>query len=334
MALNGVLHAFRCAIAETGLTPPGDVIPDGQIHRFATNGRPDDDAGWYILFGDDSPAGEFGCWRAGIKRTWSARNMTSMTPVELQIHKQRLTQVQNQREEEEARRHAEAATKAAELWQHMLLAPSDHPYLTTKGVLAHDLRVYSGALHIASQSMDGAFVVPLCDASGALCSLEFITKDGDKFFLPGGRKRGCWYVLGKIVDTIGITEGYATGATVHQAIDIPIVIAFDAGNLRPVAEAIRTKYPHSHIFIFGDNDENRTGQNKASEAALAVSGITVIPDGIGDDWNDMHQRDGLDAVRTAILSQVHRAEEITVIPLDDAALPPFPIEAFPERFAP
>ena len=98
MALNGVLDAFRCAIAETGLTPPGDVIPDGQIHRFATNGRPDDDAGWYILFGDDSPAGEFGCWRAGIKRTWSARNMTSMTPVELQIHKQRLTQVQNQRE--------------------------------------------------------------------------------------------------------------------------------------------------------------------------------------------------------------------------------------------
>ena len=68
--------------------------------------------------------------------------------------------------------------------------------------------------------------------------------------------------------------------------------------------------------------------------APAVRGITVIPDGIGDDWNDMHQRDGLDAVRTAILSQVHRAEEITVIPLDDAALPPFPIEAFPERFAP
>jgi hypothetical protein len=40
---------FEKAIQAAGLTPPYEVNADGQIHRFSTNSKIDDDAGWYVL---------------------------------------------------------------------------------------------------------------------------------------------------------------------------------------------------------------------------------------------------------------------------------------------
>ena len=55
------LEAFRDAIAAAGLTPPDEIIGDGKLHRFSSNGRPRDESGWYKFFDDDRPAGAFGC---------------------------------------------------------------------------------------------------------------------------------------------------------------------------------------------------------------------------------------------------------------------------------
>ena len=298
-AIGEATEAFRSAISAAGITPPANVIPDGKIHRFQSDVKHGDLAGWYILFGDDPLAGEFGCFRSGIKITWAARGITSLSPTESRALKHRFRLIQKQREEEEARCHAEAAGQATALWEAMSPAPVDHPYLVKKGVPTNHLRVYRGALSIAGCRVDGAVVVPLCDEHGKLWSLEFICTDGTKRFLPGGRKQGCCSNLGEVTEIACIAEGYATGASVHQATNLPVVIACDAGNLRPVAETLRKKYPHARIYICGDNDERGTGQRKALEAAQAVNGTPVIPDGIGDDWNDVHQREGLAIVRAA-----------------------------------
>ena len=40
-----------------------------------------------------------------------------------------------------------------------------------------------------------------------------------------------------------IAEGYATAASLHEATGLPVIVAFDAGNLLPVAQAIHKRYP-------------------------------------------------------------------------------------------
>ena len=319
-------EAFRSAMSASSLTPPTDIIADGKIHRFPTNRSPGDAAGFYCLHGSDLAAGFFGDWRRGITESWQASNPASLTAEQRQSRQQRLEQLQEQREAEEASAHAAIAVWAADAWEAMHPAPADHPYLVKKRVSGSGLRVYRGEIAVGGLCVDGALVVPLRDMGGKIWSLEFILKDGTKRFLAGGRKRGCFCVLGEITDTVCIAEGYATGASVHQATNLPIVIALDAGNLRPVAEAIRGKYPSTTIIICGDNDASGTGQTKAHDAAQAVDGLVAIPGTAGFDWNDVHQRDGFGDVRAAIYELLWPH----IIPLDDVTLPDFPVDAFPD----
>jgi len=64
-------------------------------------------------------------------------------------------------------------------------------------------------------------------------------------------------------------------------------VAFDAGNLLPVAMNIRELSPSTEIIICGDNDLSGIGQSKAKEAALAIGGKVLIPPVPGQDWNDL-----------------------------------------------
>ena len=43
------LESFRKAMLENGLVPTTEIVADGKFHRFSTNGKPSDDAGWYVL---------------------------------------------------------------------------------------------------------------------------------------------------------------------------------------------------------------------------------------------------------------------------------------------
>ena len=112
-----------------------------------------------------------------------------------------------------------------------------------------------------------------------------------------------------------LAEGYATGATLHMATEKPVAVAFDAGNLEPVAKALREQFPNAAITICADNDHQHTrktpegtelwnkGVALAQEAAKAVGGKVVAPlfneeeraRGLTD-FNDLHQSRGLEEV--------------------------------------
>ena len=116
-----------------------------------------------------------------------------------------------------------------------------------------------------------------------------------------------------------VAEGYATGASLHQATGHAAAVAFDAGNLAQVARTLRELHPDALILLCGDDDVQtfaRTGRNpgrdKATAAARAVRGLAVFPDSLpdgGSDFNDMHQAGGLDAVRAIVQTAIdaHRA---------------------------
>jgi putative DNA primase/helicase len=291
--MSAAIDAFREAITAAGLTPPDTIHDDGLIHRFSTNGRRADDSGWYVYHGDAVPAGAFGCWRTGLQSTWCPKSDNAMTAAEREAHRQRIKAMKAQRDAKLSQRHESAAKTAAVLWQQADPATA-HPYLTMKGIQPHGVKTFGDKL-----------LIPMRDTAGVLHSLQTIASDGSKLFHPGGRVRGCYFGIGRPDGKLIVCEGFATGASIHEATGEAVAVAFNAGNLEPVALALRAKYPALAIVIAADDDHKTAGNpgmTKAKAAALAVGGLVVAPQFPADrparasDFNDLHQIAGLDAV--------------------------------------
>jgi putative DNA primase/helicase len=83
---------------------------------------------------------------------------------------------------------------------------------------------------------------------------------------------------------------------------LPVLVAFDAGNLRSVAELARRKYPDRQIILCADYDDptdqvpqaGGVGVKAATDAAIAVNGLLAVPrlSGRKADFNDVHQKMG------------------------------------------
>ena len=188
---------------------------------------------------------------------------------------------------EQAKRRADAAARATSIWNKPASAldagtpaVSEHPYLKRKGIQSHGAKVFRGSLMIREMDCNGALMLVI-KYRGKITSLQFINADGEKRFLSGGEKGG--YLIGKIENgkPVCIAEGFATGASIHEATGYPVVVAFDAGNLRKLAESLRAGKPDAVIVLCADIDESGTGQRKASEAAQAVGGLLAMPSFIG-----------------------------------------------------
>lgn len=209
---------------------------------------------------------------------------------------------------DEAARHEAAAVEAARIWQAAKPAPADHAYLVRKGIKGGALRLYRGDLRIGAAACDGALVVPVRDLPGKLWTLEFILGDGQKRYLPNGRKSGCFSLVGDMAgdpaSALLIAEGYATAATLAEVTGHAVAVAFDAGNLLAVAKSLRELHPKTRIVLCADDDyrtKGNPGVTKARAAASAVSGFVAVPD-FGDgrpasatDFNDMAAHLGVEA---------------------------------------
>ena len=166
------IEGFRSEISKAGLSLPNEIIYDGKIHRFSSNGKPTDNAGWYVLFTDGIAAGAFGCWREGVNIKWCSVNESNLTLPEKHEFNKKITEAKKQREHEEERNRTKARNKANHIWTQSTEAPTDHPYLLSKKVQSHGLKLSRRKL-----------IVPLYDQNQILQSLQFINPDGDKKFL-------------------------------------------------------------------------------------------------------------------------------------------------------
>jgi len=192
---------------------------------------------------------------------------------------------------------ATAAARAARIWEAAHSAPADHPYLRRKQVGPHGLRCDSA----------GNLIVPLRDAAGVLHTIETIIPSGDKRYLAGGAKAGHFCTIGGPLEATGaflICEGWATGASLHEATGLPVVAAMDAGNLGPVTERLRKVHPSAAITIVADNDDKpgrdiNPGVAAATRAAVAIDARLAIPP-IPGDANDLAIAQGAEAVAAMV----------------------------------
>ncbi len=273
--------SFKSALCAAGLDTRDKIIPDGKLRRFHIEGDSCGSRnGWYVLHGDSLPAGTYGCWKRGISQTWCAKAENTLTIAERREFSDTIKKAREAREAEEAKHRKEARDKALLIWKSSPPAPDNYPYLVKKGVGNYGLRLHKGLL-----------VIPMRDSAGLLHSLQFIDEDGNKRFLYCGRKKGCYFAIGKPLDSLCIAEGYTTAASIYESTGLPVAVAFDAGNLEAVALALRAKFPSIEITLCADNDTQTPGNpglTKAREAAASVGALLAVPPCHGD-FNDMYR---------------------------------------------
>ena len=204
------------------------------------------------------------------------------------------------------REQKKAALCAIDLWKNSKEAGSDHPYILKKKIQVKGLR-----------QIEGTLLVPAYGDFNAIperpISLQLIKPDGTKRFLKDGKVQGNFCVIGmpETSDTIYVTEGFATGATVHEATGLPVVVAFSTGNLMEVCQKVKTRFPEKPIIIATDNDletESKTGQNPGVSAAESVAkklSIEYVVCPVDSDFNDLlcqypEKEQGLYAVKEAV----------------------------------
>ena len=303
--MSDIISEFTAAMRHYGLTAPARIIADGKIHRFRS-GPEHGENGFYSLSilaahqGDDIGFGLIGCWKRDIREKWCSREPKSITDRD----RAAMEKVRQEQREADAKAAEEAAKKAKWIWDKAKAANPSHPYLKAKSIDPRGLKEYKDLL-----------VVPVY-REGKLTSLQFIAADGRKRFLGGGQIDGGYTSISdrdQARDRIVIAEGYATAASLHAVTGLPVVVAFNAGNLLPVAKAIREKYPEARITIGADNDQwtvikgkpLNVGIEKAKAAADAIGARVSWP--LFDasdpeepsDWNDYHRRFGLEKTADA-----------------------------------
>ena len=268
-----------------------DLLPvaDGTIRRFHVPGDKQGSCnGWYVIYPDSNiESGCFGSWKdAGTWHSWSSRK--PIDHLEADLLRQRNDQAKRQREAEQQRQHQAATAYANRLWSESPPADPNHPYLIAKGIKPHNLR----------QSGD-VLLVPLIH-DGHLVNLQRIYPDGSKRFLKGGMVKGCYSLIGRIIEgkPLYVCEGWATGATIHEYEGHAVACAMNCGNLLDVGKHLQRSRPLAVLIIAGDDDrmtKDNPGKSAAIKAAAALGCGLVLPPFPDDapltlsDFNDLRQ---------------------------------------------
>lgn len=301
-----VIDQMRAAGLEL---PPLPLDLGGTLRRFGPK-----KAHWYLLReqrtegGRPVVVGTFGCWKLGqtfrVEVDW--RQITAEERAELERKRQAQAQAAQQAREQLA---AQAAMDGAQLWA-AAARQGRSAYLARKAVDAEGCRYLQ----------DGSIVIPLLrydrPRDQALQGLQVIRADGSKRFTRGLAKTGACLRLGHVVvgEPILLCEGYATALSVRMALErrFPVFVAVDAGNLQPVAELLRSLHDEP-IVICADDDWQTVGNPGRHKAHLCARDVIdcgyLWPQFKGatrgpkdTDFNDLHLREGLGAVRRQLLN--------------------------------
>lgn len=269
----------------------GPVLFNDSIQRFNhVDDRPGAKNIWVRTFHDGGAL--YGWHKEGIDHHYQ--------PAKAPMSKREYAEAQ--RKAREARSKAQAAKRQAEyqasqrafkIWNEA--SPEVNVYetcLAAKGVGAYGVRQQGSSV-----------IIPLCDAQGHLYSIQSLLKGGGKMLLAGGRKKGCFFAIPGEGLFDFITEGYTTGASVHEATGCTVIVAVDAFNIVPVLEAYTDDT--SRLVMAADNDIGKdvnTGLSVAERVQERYAIPYVLPqlNGRKADWNDVHCERGLAEVNRQI----------------------------------
>lgn len=358
-AMDPILEFAELLRAQGCQVDGSHPMMDGQTHRIRVTGdKRSEKSGFYVAHLDGRPAGYFKNNRTGIETRWKAKGYSLTDEQKAELLAQAAIKLQI-REAEHHAQHIKIAQAIQELLSIASNADSDHPYLAKKHARVGNLKVVpqngdrlpsDSIIKIATNWQEskllrenhpecliltsGDLLLSAEDIDGYIWSVQTIQANGAKLFAAGSKKENTFHVLDndglawdKAIGTapaIIIAEGYATADTVSQALNQPVIAAFDSGNLPKVAQDLHAKFPSKPIIIAGDDDlhlestQNKNpGREKALEAAQLVNGVAAFPvfapgeqmEFSLSDFNDLANRGvlGLEAVKRQVGSVVECA---------------------------
>lgn len=306
----GAIEEFRQAIISRNIAAPHSIIADGQYHRFNTNGKNSDKAGWYVLDLSGNPYGAFGCWRSGATHYWTQNYSDLISPAERELYRKR--HVQSERKRREAQR-IQWATNAAN--NKKLLSQAKAPgaevrsYLAARGLGSWNIpgciRQHPGLVYWHEDENGelqnlGTYPVMLAPVinNGVVVSLHrTYLSNGNKAPVPQPKKLtsasgrltgGCIPLAERFSGDLGVAEGIETAAAATLGSGLPVVATYSAS-----AMAAYKWPPHTRrLIIFADNDQ--AGRNAALSLAerakhFGVDHKIMTPERPGYDWADVWQ---------------------------------------------
>ena len=262
------------AMLNEGFNPPSIFKADGDVTRFNVGNRKQNKDGWIVVFLDGKGA-VFGDWKTGNKFTWFESSVIAeSTETREQQNAANLRAI-----EERERRYTNASIEAQSIYDSAITCKS-FGYLDNKSVVAcKGLRI----------SNDGRLIIPVFGRDETIQSLQYIDNDGNKRFLQDGKMKGGCFIIGSLErgKKALMAEGLATGLTCRDATGLPVIVAFNAGNLKAVFEQFKNNVD---IYIAADNDTHGKGYKCALDC-VPLNKI-IMPSVVGD-FNDI----GIDATK-------------------------------------
>jgi phage/plasmid primase-like uncharacterized protein len=247
----------------------------------------------------------YGNWKTGFEGRWSSVNSYTMSNAEREDLQRKLQEAKDRANETKKQRHNEMADKVKARFESYTKV-LEHEYLTNKKVKSYGLKQHKDLL-----------VVPVYSITGAIRSLQYINKNGEKRFASESEIKGNLFLVGAEIkdlpnlDKIIIAEGYSTSATIYEATKIPVACVFSANFCLQFALNLR-KLTGARIIIALDNDESGVGEKKAQECARAVSNASVrLPSEIGD-YNDLYLKHGLDKVKSELTESKYNIKKYAI----------------------
>ncbi|WP_419019293.1 toprim domain-containing protein [Parasutterella excrementihominis] len=327
---------LRAACDFCGVVPPDSLIA-GQLIRTPTLSHRRSKNGYIRIFSDG--AAIVGNWENGLEAFYSDKSGKTLS---------RQERAELRRQSEQRRRETERELKTVREgicqrlnvffgadygayptvsmeWQ----GTARHPYLEKKHVeptetmyecRRENFEAYFGKDY--QRLPEGRLLVfPLINTTGDLISAQFIAEDGSKYFLRNGQTKGAfWQATFLPIDRgapfkIHIAEGVATLLSVLQQSETlsgVFISCMNAGNIKPVAKAMREAYPATEIVMYADVDKPRDGHRygvgieKAQEAQAEVANLRILAPKFNDsdiqrfkaitgsdkaptDWNDYYR---------------------------------------------
>ncbi len=286
-----VSEEIKRHMAANGADYDQEIIFDGEIYRYSRDQKKNQRDEWLVAFEGISSKNNpfavvtYGSWSDGSKFTFKSWDNRIQYLDEKE--KQELHLALNERQKKVERmileRQNQAAEEAKRIWERSAEASPNEEY-----AVYANLKKISPCFARFGKNPNGfpSIILPLFNIEGEMRSLQFISVGESnkvyKTFLLDGEKKGNFMTLGELRDgvSIQVAEGYATGSDCYLATEAPTVIAFDCGNLMPVINLLRERYPHSEIVICGDDDfqsENNPGYTAAIQAAIEHGCKVVFP---------------------------------------------------------
>ena len=271
------------AFCKLGLTPPGEIIIDGKIHRFDQPDKRYSTSSWYVFFQcGKGVAGCIGDFRLDVHEKVYSWAGSCVSQAEQDLAAEKIAQAVAKAEDDKRRQYNVAARICTEKLLAANPASRNHPYLVRKAVQPHGCR----------EDESGDLLISVTDIDGFIMSLQTINYACMKRFFPTARMKGGMHVIdGKRSDAIYLVEGWATGASVVEHTGHTTICCFSSGNLPEVAKIVRQRYPDIPMAIIADHDEaGIKAANKAAETTGAKIWYPPVP---GYDFNDWVKASGV-----------------------------------------